>query len=220
MSFVKVFYCDISQFFDEDKLLSRINEVDGKRAERIKRAVRAETKAQLLGAGLIVPLALQKAFGRSDFTIETDALGKPQVTNAEGVHFNLSHTGKFAVCAVSDVPVGVDVEEIASSAGMIGIANKFFTVFERSAIALSPSPEEAFCRLWTLRESYVKMLGTGFDRGLAPLACEFPDGVPKIKDNGKLCEDVFFTEIRDIYLCRGAVCTRGEAEYSIEKLTL
>ena len=64
------------------------------------------------------------------------------------------------------------------------------------------------------------MTGKGFDRGLAPLAMVFPGGTPKIKVDGKILDDVFFTEIRDVYKCRGAVCTKCKAEYSIEKITL
>ena len=111
-----------------------------------------------------------------------------------------------------------DLEEIAEAETVMPIADRFFTPLERDAISLSPSPAEAFCRLWTLRESYVKMTGKGFDRGLAPLAMVFPGGTPKIKVDGKILDDVFFTEIRDVYKCRGAVCTKCKAEYSIEKI--
>ena len=147
-------------------------------------------------------------------------MGKPYVSNRDGVFFSVSHTGKYVLCAVSDTEVGADLEEIAEAQTVMPIADRFFTPLERDAISLSPSPAEAFCRLWTLRESYVKMTGKGFDRGLAPLAMVFPSGTPKIKVDGKIREDVFFTEIRDVYKCRGAVCTEKEAEYSIEKITL
>lgn len=217
MHFAKVFFCDISKYYDADVLASRIGEVSPERAARIATAKRPETKAQLLCSGLIVPEALKKVFGRSDYKIETDELGKPQVKNADGVFFNVSHAGKFVACAVSDVPVGVDIEEISANTGFMQIADKFFSVMEKNVMMMVPSPEEAFCRLWTIRESYVKMRGTGFDKGLAPLSCTFPGGVPKMNVYGKVQEDAFFTEIRDIYLCRGAVCTQGEAEYSIEK---
>ena len=217
MSFVKVFYCDVSKYYDEAKLNERLGDVDESRRERIERARRIETKAQLLGSGLIVPKALEEVFGKNDYDVKIDEKGKPYVANASNVFFNVSHTGKFVACACSDVPVGIDIEEIGSQAGVIEIADRFFTTLEKSAILLSPSPEEAFCRLWTLRESYVKMRGTGFEFGLAPLSCSFPHGVPKMTENGKLQDDAFFTEIRDIYLCRGAVCTLGESEYSIKK---
>lgn len=218
MSFVKLFYTDASKYYDPVKLAWYIGRVDTERRERIERAKNPETKAGLLVSGLIVPKTLKTVFGRDDFVLEKDEWGKPYVANADGIYFNIARAGKFVACAVSDIPVGVDIEEISAQEGFINIADTFFSVMERNAIMMSPSPEEAFCRLWTLRESYVKMCGTGFDRGLAPLSCSFPGGTPKINVDGKLREDVFFTEIRDIYLCRGAVCTLGAAEYSSEKI--
>ncbi len=220
MSFVKVFYADVSEYFKEDALLSRVSGINAARQARIERAKRPETKALLLGSGLIIPTALERVFGRSDFKTEISDMGKPYVSDADGVFFNVSHTGKYVLCAVSDVEVGADIEEIDEAETVMPIADRFFTPLERDAISLSPSPAEAFCRLWTLRESYVKMTGNGFNRGLAPLAMVFPCGVPKIKVDGKILDDVFFTEIRDVYKCRGAACTRCKAEYSIEKITL
>ncbi len=220
MSFVKVFYADVSEYFKEDALISRVSEVNAARQARIERAKRPETKALLLGSGLIIPTALERVFGKNDFKIKISDTGKPCVSDADGVFFNVSHTGKYVLCAVSDVDVGADIEEIAEAETVMPIADRFFTPLERDAISLSPSPAEAFCRLWTLRESYVKMTGKGFDRGLAPLAMVFPGGTPKIKVDGKILDDVFFTEIRDVYKCRGAVCTGCKAEYSIEKITL
>lgn len=220
MSFVKVFYADVSAYYDENALAERKAEVSDARQNRIDRAKRPETKALLLGSGLIVPVALKKVFGDFDYEIKVAEMGKPYVSNRDGVFFSVSHTGKYVLCAVSDTEVGADLEEIAEAQTVMPIADRFFTPLERDAISLSPSPAEAFCRLWTLRESYVKMTGKGFDRGLAPLAMVFPSGTPKIKVDGKIKEDVFFTEIRDVYKCRGAVCTEKEAEYSIEKITL
>ncbi|MBQ9510963.1 MAG: 4'-phosphopantetheinyl transferase superfamily protein [Clostridia bacterium] len=217
MNFVKVFYADVSKYYDEKELGARLSEVDDARRERIAHARRAETKAELLGSALIAKKALKEVFGDKEYEIKVDEKGKPFVANAENVYFNVSHTGKYVACACSNVPVGLDIEQIGSQAEAIGVAERFFSSLEKSAIMLSPSPEEAFCRLWTLRESYVKMRGTGFDRGLAPLSCSFPRGVPKMNDRGVLQQDAFFYEIRDIYLCRGAVCTLGESEYSIKK---
>lgn len=221
MSFVKVYYADVSPFFDNGKLESMLYKVSPERRERINTAKRSETKAQLLGAELIRNAALLKATGRCDYAFSKGEFGKPYITDAENVFFNVSHSGKFVVCAVSDAEVGCDIEEINAQGGfMEGVADRFFSLFEKNAIALSPNKPEAFCRLWTLRESYVKMRGVGFTGGLAYLTCVFPDGVPRMMEKGKTVGDAFFTEIRDIYLCRGAVCTQSPAEYSIEKLTL
>lgn len=38
--------------------------------------------------------------------------GKPFLADFPGVHFNLSHCARAVLCAVADVPVGCDVEEV------------------------------------------------------------------------------------------------------------
>ena len=119
MSFVKVFYADISKYFEEDALLSRREDISAERQARIDRAKRPETKALLLGAGLIIPTALEKVFGKNDFEIKVSDMGKPYVSNADGVFFNVSHTGKYVLCAVSDTEVGADLEEIAEAETVI-----------------------------------------------------------------------------------------------------
>jgi len=76
--------------------------------------------------------------------------GKPYL---DGVPFcfNLSHSGDYVVCALSDTAVGVDIEKI------VPISLKVMRRF------LSPnafSPVEQM-RLWTRYESYGKMVGIG-----------------------------------------------------------
>lgn len=87
---------------------------------------------------------------------------------------------------------GVDIEKIEASHNMMGIANRFFSLPEYNAMLLSQNPKEAFCRLWTLRESYVKMRGTGFDIGLSTLRCDFHRGVCSIYQDEILQTDAFF----------------------------
>ena len=111
----------------------------------------------------------------------------------------------------------MDIEKTDAPAQMDMIASKFFSIYERNAILLSSNPVDAFTRLWTLREAYVKMRGKGFDIPLASLSCVFPHGKAHICENGKIAEDAFFSEIRDIYGYRASVCTLGEAEFSLEK---
>lgn len=37
--------------------------------------------------------------------------GKPYLPDYSDVHFNISHSEKYVVCAVSDKPVGVDIQK-------------------------------------------------------------------------------------------------------------
>ena len=85
---------------------------------------------------------------------------------------------------------------------------------------MSHNPKEAFCRLWTLRESYVKMRGMGFAIGLSTLRCDFHRGVCTMYEKEVPQNDAFFRELREIEGYRGAVCTLGEASHSLQSVAL
>ncbi|MEF2755615.1 MAG: 4'-phosphopantetheinyl transferase superfamily protein, partial [Agathobaculum butyriciproducens] len=87
--------------------------------------------------------------------------GKPYLTAAPDVHFSLSHSAAWAVCAVSDHPVGVDIQQRRSFKP--NIADRFFHPDEVQYLSsLSPAEREnAFYTLWALKESYVKADGRG-----------------------------------------------------------
>ena len=85
---------------------------------------------------------------------------------------------------------------------------------------MSDDQNRAFCRLWTLRESYVKMRGRGFDIGLSTLRCDFHRGVASIYEGGELQTDAHFHELRGISGYQASVCTKEERENSLKKMTL
>ena len=87
--------------------------------------------------------------------------GQPYLTAAPDVHFSLSHSAAWAVCAVSDHPVGVDIQQCRSFKP--NIADRFFHPDEVQYLSsLSPAEREnAFYTLWALKESYVKADGRG-----------------------------------------------------------
>ena len=57
--------------------------------------------------------ALQQAHGFAALPpLARTPLGKPYFPQYPGLHFNLSHSGPLTVCALSTLPVGVDIEQI------------------------------------------------------------------------------------------------------------
>ncbi len=78
---------------------------------------------------------------------------------ADGPYFSISHTKKAIAVAISDHPVGIDVEGMREATD--GLISKAMNPEEVSMIQSSPSPQIEFIRLWTRKEAYVKMLGTG-----------------------------------------------------------
>ena len=83
--------------------------------------------------------------------VERSPRGKPLFSGLDDRWFSLSHSGGIALCALSDRPVGVDVELVRPRrAGL-------------PAYALSPDELTRFdggwadfYRLWTLKESWCK----------------------------------------------------------------
>jgi 4'-phosphopantetheinyl transferase len=218
MSYAKTYYTNFSDFYTEEAINARISEISAAKKERIETAKRAETKASLLAGELLIRAALKASHGLENVEIAVDEHGKPYLPQHPDVHFNLSHSGNIAVCTVSDVPCGVDIEQISKPHEVMAMANRFLSMKEHAAVLMSPNPNEAFCRLWTLRESYVKMRGLGFEIGLSTLKCDFHRGICSIYEKNALQEDAKFHEWKTVPDFRISVCTKGDAEHTIEKL--
>lgn len=220
MFFAKTYYLNFSSLRSEEAIERYMNVITPDRQNRIQTTKRTETKASLLGAGLLLKAVLKKEYDLDDFTVETNEFGKPYLKERPEIRFNLSHSGDFAVCTVSDTDCGVDIENTTAPHEAMGVANRFFSRNEYAAMMLSPNPNEAFCRLWTLRESYVKMRGKGFAIGLSTLRCDFHRGVCSIYEEHILQQDAYFREIKNIPGYRVSVCTNGEAEHSVQEIKI
>ena len=92
--------------------------------------------------------------------------GKPFLPDHPEIHFNLSHCKKGVACAISYAPVGIDIEEIKYDDD---IAKYVLDAGEYEKVSSSNNPAEDFTKIWTRKESYVKMLGTGLPTQLSSL---------------------------------------------------
>jgi phosphopantetheinyl transferase len=80
----------------------------------------------------------------------------------EGPHFSLSHSGQWLFLALSDSPVGADIERHKPNRDFAGIARRAFSRSEYEAVTAAENRLTAFYEQWVRKESYLKMLGTGF----------------------------------------------------------
>ena len=106
--------------------------------------------------------------GCTDFTMEYGRLGKPSLQAYPQLHFNLSHATGICVSAVGNFPMGVDVEPIRPLRPKV--IRRICTEEERQLIAQASNPDEAFFRIWTLKESYVKAIGIGVSYPMQTIA--------------------------------------------------
>ncbi len=96
---------------------------------------------------------------------KTEEHGKAYISNHENIHFNLSHSEKMVLCAISDMEVGVDVEHVDPEIDL-NLAKQYFFNEEYSSIMKSDNPSDEFFKYWVLKESYMKYTGLGFNLDL------------------------------------------------------
>ena len=158
-----VYTADISALADPavfDRLLVEVPEC---RREKIMRFKFPGGRMQSLGVGLLLRQACRD-FGieGADGNIVIGENGKPAFRDKPEVHFNLSHSKERVMCVVSPYEVGCDVERVRE--GRSRLAQRFFKESENAWIRSFPEGEAqdiAFCRLWTLKECYMKVTGCG-----------------------------------------------------------
>lgn len=145
---------------DFERLLGLVSE---KKKERILRFHMFEDAQRSLLGDILARYAICKRLGvkNKDLSFGENEYGKPVLIAPLRIHYNISHSGDWVVCAVDDNPVGIDVEVIKPID--FKIAERFFSRDEY--LALMSQPEEIrlkyFYIVWTLKESYIKAEGKG-----------------------------------------------------------
>ena len=118
-----------------------------------------------------------------DWRFDIAEFGRPAIASefpehARRLHFNLAHTQGLVVMAVGSRPgLGVDVETITRTAPL-DVAHRYFSPREISDLDALPEAHKArrFQRLWTLKESYLKAVGSGIGGGLDRITFTFEEG--------------------------------------------
>ena len=85
--------------------------------------------------------------------------GKPSIVGHPELHFSLSHCKEAAVCVLSRRPVGIDVESIGRYSEPV--ARYAMNDDELRQIQQAANPSLVFTRLWTMKESLLKLTGEG-----------------------------------------------------------
>ena len=142
-----IFVADINDFKGHIERL--LPQLPAQRQQRISRAPTEEKKLlNLCGGVLLRSVAGNTALLQGEH-------GKPYLPH--GPHFSLSHAGELAVLAVSDAPVGVDVEKPRPVTN--AVARRVLQEEERQW--MGHDPQYRFFWLWTRKEAVIKCCGRG-----------------------------------------------------------
>lgn len=114
----------------------------------------------------------------SAVTFRYEQWGKPQLAKPRvpNLHFNVSHSGEWALIAIAQSPLGVDVEVINSRITYRAIAAQILSPGEQQSWEQLSSAhrEEATLKLWVCKEALLKAMGLGIAEGLKQVTLPLP----------------------------------------------
>lgn len=163
-----IFYANTENLKNDDTFSFYYKKLPQFRKEKSDSYKLQEDKIRSVAAWALLYKALPMVdteFSENTAAFETSfsEQGKPQSKNYP-LHFNLSHSGNFVLCTISETPVGCDVEKIKKS--NIKFAERFFHPQEVNHLKSFSKCNDSilnteFYKIWVLKESLLKAGGTG-----------------------------------------------------------
>lgn len=195
---LKVFYAGVNGL-TADAVLHMLSDY---RLGRLEKTARPEARMQSLAAELLLIHAVRSVYPEAalPLKITVGEFGKPELRGIE-LEFSLSHSADMALCAISNKCVGADIQ--MCTAYNAALAERFFTKKEAAAIARAADKNKMFTQTWAVKESYLKLLGTGMHRPLSSFdvkcdnVCFSIDGAPEC--------GVYITELGDYTIAVSAL---------------
>lgn len=177
---------------------------------RVRKFLKQEDAYRSVMGELLVRSILNDKYGlpNKEIIFSTTTTGKPILAGRVSQAFSISHSGMWVLCAISDRPVGVDLEKIVER--NVDFAKQYFAPHEIDTLfSLTVSDQlNCFYTLWTAKESFLKAKGTGLSglhSGLDVMSC-LNGGIVCIQDE----EENWYTcpfEVDPNY--KAAVCIKG-----------
>lgn len=219
---IEVLFIQIPAGANRDKMFAGLRSVVSKEcyAEVLGYGNKEVALRRLLGEAL-VRFALKKYWNLTseDYRIDRGEKGKPFIVGVENVFFNISHSGDYVVCAVSDREIGIDIEKRAKA--RMEVAGRFFHGEEVAQLKMleEDKQDQLFFNYWSVKESFLKYIGTGLARPLNSFIVSFSGGdVSLFEGENKLPLYVYACPVDDGYACH--VCCEYEELTGIHEIFL
>lgn len=125
----------------------------------------------------LLALAVRETWGLSPLPeIARHEGGKPYFPEHEKLHFNLSHSGTLALCALDSAPVGADIQLVKQ--WRPSLPGRVCSRRELDWLEDQPDLWPAFTLLWTLKEARAKQSGRGLTSSIRDIRIPLPEAGP------------------------------------------
>ncbi len=177
----------------KDRLQSQLPVSSQQKINRYKNL--RDLQRSLLGEVIVRRILSEKiSIPTNEIIIKKSEKGKPYLADSKKHYFNISHSGDWVVVAFADEEIGIDVELIRKI--NYQIARRFYSAAEFAELDKKEGQEKRdfFFDLWTLKESYLKLLGKGLTKSLSSFTIRKSDLEFRLIDDKTEISSVFFKQ--------------------------
>ncbi len=166
----QLYFLEIDPYINESVLVEMMAYIpNGKKESMLRYRQDIDRKIHIYSDIFIRCLiSVKSGIKYSEIDIKTSRTGKPFLACYPYCEFNISHTRNAVAAALSEKPVGVDIEKVRDID--IRIADKIFSDGELAWLYNSAEDQNLrFFEIWTKKEALVKYYGTGLSNNLKAL---------------------------------------------------
>lgn len=175
---MKIFAVTIREHLSQNEIKAMESLVSPICLEKINGFCLRDDYLRTLIGEVVIRIQASKIIGMhpKEIVIENNEYGKPYFKNISNLHFSISHSSNWVICALSEYKCGVDIEKKEEL--HLDIARCFYAENEYKMIMCveEKQQKEVFYDLWTLKESYIKKEGRGLSIPLKSIEFEKKDG--------------------------------------------
>lgn len=218
---IYTYYMDVRCFDNETLFQEKIKILSPYRQQKAALLKHGKDKNRSLGAGLLLDHALA-VYGLRERGVEYEIgeWGKPALKYHPEIHFSLSHSGDYAICSIGDHPVGNDIEYIRQ--GRLKVADRFFAKEEQDWLYAVEDEEERtkrMFRIWTMKESFLKVTGRGMSLPLSDFAVHVDEESQRIRVRHKVDARYYhMKEYDEIDSYCVAVCSQEDQDIAYDMI--
>lgn len=141
---------------ERENFLALVSDEKKEKISRQKSQIKANT---MLMGEILAKKAISNKYGIDirKITFSLTENGKPYIPERDDIHFNISHSGDYVALALSDKPVGIDIEMIKPVNKTL--AKKILNEEEFLVFEASEDKDSEFIKFWTMKEAVIKLHG-------------------------------------------------------------
>lgn len=208
---IKLAYCNVSDL----DLKKSYGLLPNDRKNKVDRFRFPKDKKLSCGAYLLLKKMLSDE-DVYDLSFKYGKYEKAYLANHANIYFNISHSGEYVACGISNEEIGVDVEQIDETIDL-NIAKNYFFNEEYKDIITSKNPHIEFFNYWVLKESYMKYTGLGFNLNLDEFCILKSDEIKLKNDENNVKFSLFDIENYKL-ACAGKYKLKKCEEYFLKDL--